>query len=1339
VKIKILWVFSFKFCGNLSIVWEFNTEVDRTPVNPMLTASSATPISEMVKGVNMLSNETFGLAFLGSDFPAGLPADVLQKIIPLDTYIDFKSEKGLIPNDVSAIIGGVTNPPERYEDLVPPEKIVRGKEVRQVKHQYSVTSVELKSWNPSTGWQDYHPWKALYPSDPALDALRPGQFQKTDGQYNIIRFLAVSPFSYTEQGMPGWYIPEQNGLTPGVLFCQGQARVPRCANFLEKPLGHRYFCPNANSLFYANQAAFLLLGHLPSGFAEIVADPNVFGFARSLRIQNTHRLQVRLPDPSVRVTLLMSTHAQRVRVNYFASVQDDEAMQVGYGNPDPGAADPLAPHSVVVLRSNLNQAVLYDQPTWRPVTRIEIEPISADQAQITALENQIATIEHENNLIALKLRDGQPVDSRALEAELEKLRSEGCDLGATRPGGATTPAQTTFVNRYTKPDLTLRSAGIFTEIAGTYAYAVGNSDKGAVVIKTTMQGETEWCLQLDIGSAPLRFYEIAQLRSRDSLGYVISAYDGKRFFLVCIGSDGREQWSREIATLDADLHAFVLPTPDKDGFYFIYSDKNDLDTDLTPKVLRFASDGTVLISGQLVAPAIRDQGFVVNTAGVHAKGLTVAGRLVPGLKGVSAGHTVGIAVELSADLRVTTAWSFDKMTIHDIAVMGPGQYVLSAYHSDVKDIVLLQPGLSRLNYFHEVPDTSDMQSKLCAGADGFYLSTHNKTLGTVHRLGWKFNAIWTKGLRLGKNELGIRAMSYDGQDSRLSFTTLDVPLFGVSGPDLDTCITVQKPLTVLKPHPLRSGRLSVQTDPFELRTTEVHGEWSALRPQRVVICAPGKTTETRCDTLLHQVCWLSLEDYQYNIYIPGQSAIQEDTEATVAGLTGYIQPIWRPDTSFAVRIALRDVVDDDPAAAGDFSYAFGFTTAGPVGYFHTDPNAHYGDPHPDQWPLTSLRQYIDYERSYPNADGNLLGAKPLFYDSEVTKIDLFFRKAWARHFFHAWPAYNGQPAAGGRIKIVIKDPVEGTDIVNPPYLDYNPADTIHVNIPQTVESWQDDVDPVVPPVYQQYQNLLEAQTCVLLGGLTIKPKSEFAQVVPKHLKPNKLYTALVNNLYDMNKDGTFDAVSETREVHKFTFQTSRYKDFAAQINSFLLSDDNGTSVVTRPAMFSVRKGLTPVEIAAAYVTVVGGTNALADSLTTKYQHRFDRLIEGIFALSPLEAAQTTEFNLIRNGSDGDKIVAVLIRNPEPFNNPRMPLADVQDTVTVLDGAGNPVPSYRVLFSKDYSQAFVMHNSLEITGPLTIRFQYKLWNGSGYVVPGTPDFTTDLVGTVVVNALDLASF
>jgi len=225
----------------------------------------------------------------------------------------------------------------------------------------------------------------------------------------------------------------------------------------------------------------------------------------------------------------------------------------------------------------------------------------------------------------------------------------------------------------------------------------------------------------------------------------------------------------------------------------------------------------------------------------------------------------------------------------------------------------------------------------------------------------------------------------------------------------------------------------------------------------------------------------------------------------------------------------------------------------------------------------------------------------------------------------------------------------------------------------------------------------------------------------------------------VDKDGDFDELSETREVHRFIFQTSRYKDFAEQVNSYLLSDGEGASLVTRPAVFSVRKGLTPTEVAAAFANITGSADSLVDSLATRYQHRFDRLIEGIFALSPLEAAQTTEFNLIRNTDDGDKIVAVLIRNPEPFNNPRMPLEEVQDTITVLDAAGNPAPGYRVLFSKDYSQAVVIHNSLEITGPWDIRFRYKLWDGSGYVVPGTPDYSTDLVGTVVVSGLDLASF
>ena len=86
---------------------------------------------------------------------------------------------------------------------------------------------------------------------------------------------------------------------------------------------------------------------------------------------------------------------------------------------------------------------------------------------------------------------------------------------------------------------------------------------------------------------------------------------------------------------------------------------------------------------------------------------------------------------------------------------------------------------------------------------------------------------------------------------------------------------------------------------------------------------------------------------------------------------------------------------------------------------------------PDQYMLTGLKGYIDYRRSYPDASGQLIGAKPLFY--EDARILLFFTKRYVYHFFGDWPAYNGLPAlTGNAMQIIIKDPSENTSIPNPP-------------------------------------------------------------------------------------------------------------------------------------------------------------------------------------------------------------------------------------------------------------------------------------------------------------------
>jgi hypothetical protein len=1049
VKIKILF-FKFKFCGNLSVMWEFNKDVDRAPIDPMVGLGS-TPLGQRVAGVSMLSNETFPVLPLGDDFPATLDPAILSHIVPLDTYIDLKTEKGLVPNAVSNTIGGVTNPPERYLDMIPPEKIIRGKEVRQVKHKYSVTNVELRSWNPVAQiWEDYNPWKALYPTDTALNALRYGQFQKQDGMYNTVRMLATSPLSYTEQGLPGWYIPEQYGLTPGAIFCEGQQIVPHCEDFLDKPYGQRYYCPDDNNLFYTQEVAYLLMDHRPDGYAEVVREWNPFYVQQSLAIQNTHRLQIRLPQPAVDVRLLLSSHANSVKVHYYASLQNDDLLQVAYGNPDPSAANQSAPYTVTLSHNDLLSVVIYQHPEWRAITRIEVEPMTENAAQIAALIAQIASIQHTNNLIALGLDKGRYIDTEELESELAELQSKDCQ----------------------------------------------------------MLGE------------PVEFKE-----------KVCNIYGDMLKVLSCILGNPQGQSSGEGQAVQFGLEVPVMSQQNEQQFRCANSFLNI--------VYRF----------------------------------------------------------------------FEEYPDYPVSVH-------------------LASLVSQLELFLELGDPANLPEMYAiAQAIAQYV-----------------------------------------------------------------------------------------------------GEYGG--------CIPAKP---KCTTLLHQVCWLSVEDYEYNLLIPGQAAIQEDTEATILGMTGYIQPIWRPATSYAVRLSLNDEVDN--SANTPRFYTFGFTTAGPVGYFHTNPAVNYGDPaYPDLSPLTSLRQYIDYNRSYPNADGNLLNAKPLFYNSEVTRIDLYFQKAWARHFFHNWPAYNGQPAIAGRMKIVIKDPVEGAEIVNPPYLDYDPADTVYTSIPQTIESWQDDPNPVVPPIFQIYQNLLESQNCVVTGGDTIVPKSEFMQVVPKHLKPSKLYTALVNNLYDVDQDGDFSELNETREVHKFTFQTSRYADFEAQIMSYLLSHtDEDNITTTRPAIFSVKKALLPGEVAAAYATVVGSSDPIADAIETQYQHRFDRVIEGVYGLSPLEPAQTTEFNLIRDKNNGEKIVAVWIRNPEPFNHPRMPLSDVADTVTVLDAGGNPAPGYQVLFSKDYSQVLILHDSLEINGPWDIRFQYKRWNGSAYTVPATPEFSSDTVGTIVITGLDFSIY
>ena len=935
VKVRIFFI-RIRFCGNVELKWEKSRSVDRTPIAPLLPEQA----ESTVKAMHMLNGDAFDLIKLNNSITNATYApdtnDVRfdTNVIPIDSYIDIKFNKGLLPNTVSSKIGGVTNPPESYTDLIPPQKVINGRTVRQVKHQYSIEEIIIKA-AVGNQWVDYHPYQAL-DSTENLSHLKIGQWQKSGNEYNAVRLLATSPFSFTQQGEPEWFIPEQVGVTAASLFCEGVRRSKGCSNWLKKPLNTRYL---ADRIFRNSRVFYTLEGEsfmdqnnrLQAGTTAIVTNlSNPYNFARSLQFNNINQLEILLPEEAVSISLTLSTYAQGVTIKYYSAILNDDTFEVQYN---------LALEIHKTIDELAAGAVEYNN-TDVLISKIRIEPDFANLAEIQTLQEQIQAL--------------------------------------------------------------------FTD---TYIREIANGN---------------------------------------------TSVDGTLPF-------------------DQEQYGILL---------------NQLNT-------------------------------------------------------------------------------------------------------------LLDVGCSK-----------------CA---------------------------------------------------------IDDPRGGI-------------------------GRM-------QIGNTFCVGD----SPAPVNDC----TEETRCFTLLHEVCWLNIEDYEYNFNIPAQDAIQQDFEDASEAITKIIDPVWRPNTKYYVHFKLKDTVDNGNNE-GNYDYFYGFRTAGPVGHFHRDQGSTFGDiieddgsitedsvVNPDRYLLTSLRAYIDYKRSYPNADGNLLRSKPLFYGKG--ELMIFFNNPSTYHMFANWPEYNGLPALKSEMKFFVKDPTNDTIIEHP-----MPPDVDITNIPQTVEAWTADTEPLMPEYLQMLNNFVQEQqtnpdlNCVLTGGDAIIPASNFMTVTFKdNLKPKKLYTALVNNIFE----------GVTREVHNYVFQTSRYIDFNQQVNSYKLSDKLGNS---KDAVFVVALHVSQQDITTAYNTIVGINDTNSSNLETQYLDLFDRITEGILGFKPIDPPQTTEFNVLRN-INTNEVIAILIRNPEPFNDPKIPLDEISNTISVVTN-GVVDTTYKSVFSKDFSQVIMMPESNIITAPeLSFRFQYLKWDGTSYQI------------------------
>ena len=1351
----------------IELQWDINRIVDRTPYSPLPMGTVGdgqdNRTLENVKGVHMLTNQSFALDYFSS---RPNDASVITKVIPLDTYIDIKMAKGLLPNkELSQKIGGYTGDAKNYTDMMPPVSTQAGRKLRQVKHQYAIKSIDIKSWNSTiTDWEPYNPFEAVVEAVERTENLKKlpwAQWQKVIDQYDSIRVLATDPFSFLSAGEPGWHVPEQLGITPSKLFCVSDVIEGEHTDFLNKQIGQRYYVPTQYEADKINGLYFKLIGDAPEviennkieggDFMSITGEKNPYGYNKSLSFKNYNELEIIFPESAIEPALKLTTQAKEVKIKAFTAVIKEEGDKLVSYDPVKirKNKNSTASYDLIYSKEELqNTITLYDEkgdnddPVLKTkIDKIIITPEGANAAAIKAIREKIAalfddTYASENGDFDMSNPD-DAVQYDLLIAELNALKA---DAGNDTPS-AGTPSALTFTNYY----------GYNGRITYSFDKIIKYND--TYLISFHPQANTTVLLQINANGEIVRERKlngvITSMQVINDILLVTQALDAKQckgigeaiidtdFIVGCQAPvaataitelDDELNLSSGVQYLNSYSLGFnrLLPLADNE-LLWISTLENETQINWLNGV-----DRAILQSVKINEAAIK----------VLQHNDTEFSLVTKDKKIIRFSLNTGTNVISVNDTKVISDPSVSEIID---AFLANGKTVVTVKFSDGKFGLTQITGTSLAIIKHNTIFDSAVYLSNSTLDDGsivayneLYLFVFDSSL-VLTRLIKRGNTVDNASIIHLQNEPSVNEilmLSSKQNEKGVYFSLFNNEFDNCSlyPAETDGIISSVSALTN------GSTNLSTLTIAAKLEYTRAPKN-SKLITVRNVICSDGGDSDNDPEldytTYIQSIDWLSKESYFHNTTIPSATEVAADNRAMGDAVQQTVQPIWRPNTTYCLDFVLTDLVDDKKTT--EFKYYYGFKTLGPVGHYPVpDPATPVGQTAPvkneltelSKSPLTSLRQYLDYNRSYPNADGSLLQSKPTFYGNEQCKVSLFFSNPYVYHMLKDWAKYGDtRPKIKGALNLIIKDPLTDLLIQYP----FNPEITGYPKADEQTMEWVTDNDPRIPLGIQLINNFINANPemkCSLTLGQPLKPKSYGYTVTLTDLKPSKLYTVLVNNYFDVNQNDT-EQDGENVLVHQFGFQTSRYRDFAEQVQSFIIDETE-----SRKALFNVELNLVQDQIDALYhlVSASVSANTLSDSIALKYQHPFDRAIEGVLKLSPLDPAQNTEVNRIIDTNTGD-IKAILIRNPEPFNIPKMPLEEIKDSVKVLYGEEDVLADpekvlhsfnneYKVLHSKDYSQVLIMHDSKQISGTkkLNVQFEYRMWNNEGTQVGGKTPLT-----------------
>ena len=448
---------------------------------------------------------------------------------------------------------------------------------------------------------------------------------------------------------------------------------------------------------------------------------------------------------------------------------------------------------------------------------------------------------------------------------------------------------------------------------------------------------------------------------------------------------------------------------------------------------------------------------------------------------------------------------------------------------------------------------------------------------------------------------------------------------------------------------------------------------------------------------LHEVCWKSKTSYQTEMFMPDVSDIETEVNQVFQLLNTTLQPLWRPGTQYLLHIKTKDELSINNTEYIKDHY-WGFKTNGPVGYTEIT-NAQVPEIY------NRLEKYIDYSKSYPNADGDLISAKPLYYSQP--KINLFFNKSYVRSMFRNFAAYLGLSESSYELLCEIIDPAYdntgNSEIINAGTWSLEENESLNINNSLTI----------LNNIYESGEDgCMEITSSA--SSLSNTSKIELNETLIGPLLPSKLYTVV----FKVN-----EGVSTSKEVHRFNFQTSRYTDFNEHINSYFIYDENGT--VIKEMRFDLLLEDSVDSVQSVVTDILNNTLNLATSdLARRFPHRYDQLYY-VLGIKNMPPALTTEINVLKTGN---QFIGLLVRSPEPFTDPKEP-----EPNTAIQAFLDSDSTFKSVSSKDAANVFLIPDhfipftSTLFNSPLIvhINFDFKLFDGTGYSSNGASNINIDL--------------